>query len=72
VSTYDAPNQQVVRADGSGPADEGSGGPAEAEATAEPKLPGTHAALDDLAAERGYEWSEEGLTVAQKQAELGG
>lgn len=24
---YDAPNQQVVREDGSGPADEGSGGP---------------------------------------------
>jgi hypothetical protein len=26
MSTYDAPNQQVVRADGSGPADEGTGG----------------------------------------------
>jgi hypothetical protein len=26
MSTYDAPNQQVVRADGSGPADEGHGG----------------------------------------------
>lgn len=25
-ATYDAPNQQVVRADGSGPADEGTGG----------------------------------------------
>ena len=27
---YDAPNQQVVRADGSGPADEGTGGNAPA------------------------------------------
>ena len=26
MSTYDAPNQQVVRADGSAPWDEGSGG----------------------------------------------
>ena len=40
-------------------------------AEAEP-LPGTHAKLDELAAERGHEWSDEGLTVAAKQAELGG
>ena len=30
---YDAPNQQVVRADGSGPADEGNGGAPEVEPT---------------------------------------
>ena len=35
---YDAPNQQVVRADGSGPADEGTGGSAPDEAPqAEPQ-----------------------------------
>ena len=31
VERLDAPNQQVVREDGSGPADEGTGGPADAE-----------------------------------------
>jgi hypothetical protein len=72
----DAPNQQVVRGDSSGPGDEGEGGSGETptsqpEAT-EPKLPGTHAALDELAAERGHEWSRTDLTVAEKQAELGG
>jgi hypothetical protein len=69
----DAPNQQVVRADGSGPGDEGSGGstPPEAEQQ-ETKLPGQHAGLDALAAERGVEWSRDDLTVAEKQAELGG
>jgi hypothetical protein len=34
------------------------------------KLPGQHAGLDELAAERGYEWSADDLTVAEKQAEL--
>ena len=34
-------------------------------------LPRTHAELDDLAAERGHEWSGDDLTVAEKRAELG-
>lgn len=76
MSQYDNPNQEVVRPDGSGPGDEGTGGsggetPSVAKAE-EPKLPGTHAALDELAAERGYVWSRDDLTVAEKQAELGG
>lgn len=46
---------------------------AEADAKAErEKLPGQHAGLDELAAERGYEWSRDDLTVAEKQAELSG
>lgn len=36
-----------------------------------PALPRTHAELDQIAEDRGYEWSGEGLTVAEKQAELG-
>ena len=36
------------------------------------KLPGQHAGLDELAAERGHTWSKDDLTVAEKQAELGG
>lgn len=32
VARLDAPNQQVVREDGSGPADEGNGGPIPADA----------------------------------------
>jgi hypothetical protein len=40
---------------------------------AEPeKLPGQHAGLDELAVERGHVWSRDDLTVAEKQAELGG
>lgn len=77
MSQYDAPNQEVVRPDGSGPGDEGEGGTGtvsapEPAAPAPPSLPGTHAALDSLAAERGHEWSRADLTVAEKQAELGG
>jgi hypothetical protein len=75
---YDNPNQEAVRPDGSGPGEEGEGGSSGGEASAaapeptETKLPGTHAALDDLAAEQGHEWSRTDLTVAEKQAELGG
>lgn len=36
------------------------------------KLPGQHAGLDELANERGHTWSSDDLTVAEKQAELGG
>ena len=49
-------------------------GEAEAEPEAEEPtspLPRTHAELDELAAERGHEWSGEDLTVAEKRAELG-
>jgi len=38
MSTYDAPNQQVVRSDGSGPAEEGNGG------SSNTPLPGPRAA----------------------------
>jgi hypothetical protein len=76
---YDAPNQMVVRPDKSGPGtppdgDGGSGGttPTASPQPSESKLPGTHAGLDDLAAERGVEWSRDDLNVAEKQAELGG
>lgn len=69
--TYDAPNQQVVRGDGSGPGDEGEGG-STPPASAPQRLPGQHAGLDELAAERGVTWSRDDLTVAEKQAELGG
>jgi hypothetical protein len=51
---YDAPNQQVVRADGSGPADEGSGGSgAPAAASSDPLDDMTKDELIDVAAERG-------------------
>jgi hypothetical protein len=69
----DAPNQQAVGLDP--PWVEGTGGSPEAEPTpaaAESKLPGQHAGLDQLAEERGVEWSRDDLTVAEKQAELGG
>lgn len=69
----DAPNQQAVGLDP--PWVEGTGGSAEAEPEpkeAESKLPGQHAGLDALAEERGHEWSRDDLTVAEKQAELGG
>jgi len=38
----------------------------------EQELPGRHAPLDQMAKERGVEWSRDDLTVAEKQAELGG
>lgn len=34
--------------------------------------PGTHAKLDELAEERGHSWSDESLSVADKQEELKG
>lgn len=71
----DAPNQQAVRPDGSGPGTppEGTGGQnLPTPVATETKLPGQHAGLDDLAAERGVTWSRDDLTVAEKQAELGG
>jgi hypothetical protein len=75
----DAPNQMNVRPDGSGPGTppEGTGGstpsaPAPQAAATEPKLPGQHAGLDELAVARGHTWSRDDLTVAEKQAELGG
>ena len=71
----DSPNQMHVRPDGSGPGTppEGSGGstPAAPAPQAKASLPGTHAALDELADEQGHEWSRSDLTVAEKQAELG-
>ena len=52
-----------------------AGGTVEAEPEAEVEengpLPRTHAELDELAEERGHEWSGEDLTVAEKRAELG-
>jgi hypothetical protein len=75
------PNQQNVRPDGSPPGrpPEGTGGSTAGptqlpttQAAESEKLPGTHAGLDALADERGLEWSRSDLTVAEKQAELGG
>jgi hypothetical protein len=75
--TYmDDPNKEVLGLDpawveGTG-GDDGEAAP-KASGKAEPeKLPGQHAGLDELAAERGHEWSRDDLTVAEKQAELGG
>jgi hypothetical protein len=76
---FDAPNKQAVGLDP--PWVEGTGGSSVAEPKAkaeakeskqdeEKRLPGQHAGLDKLAAERGYEWSQDDLTVAEKQAEL--
>lgn len=71
-----APNQQVVHRDVSGPAEEGDGGPpgdqnGGEEVPVAAAAPKTHAELDALAEEQGHVWSQEGLTVAQKRAELG-
>jgi hypothetical protein len=71
----DAPNKQVLGLDP--PWVEGTGGgvvePKAAATEALPeRLPGQHAGLDELAAELGHEWSRDDLTVAEKQAELGG
>jgi hypothetical protein len=76
---FDAPNKQAVGLDP--PWVEGTGGEAaeskaakaeakESKQDEEKRLPGQHAGLDKLAAERGYEWSSDDLTVAEKQAEL--
>lgn len=71
---FDAPNKQAVGLDP--PWVEGTGGSSVAEPKSQQqkaekeKLPGQHAGLDDLAAERGHEWSSDDLTVAEKQAEL--
>jgi hypothetical protein len=72
---FDDPNRQAVGLDPIWV--EGTGGE-----TAKPKsrrgndeegrLPGQHSGLDELAEERGHEWSRDDLTVAEKQAELGG
>lgn len=78
-TVWDAPNKQVLGLDP--PWVEGTGGsgespqPTQAKAKEskqdeEKRLPGQHAGLDKLAAERGYEWSADDLTVAEKQAEL--
>jgi hypothetical protein len=69
---FDAPNKQAVGLDP--PWIEGTGGsaaePKSKQADKSEKLPGQHAGLDELAAERGHEWSSDDLTVAEKQAEL--
>jgi hypothetical protein len=66
----DDPNKEAV---GLEPSWAGAGADAEPKGKAgESKLPGQHAGLDDLAAERGHEWSSDDLTVAEKQQELGG
>jgi hypothetical protein len=73
VTLYDAPNQQVVRADGSGPADEGTGG--EAAATAEEES----AALDSMTkadllayAEANGVEADESMTKADIRAAIDG
>lgn len=43
---------------------------AEPEPEPEAPLPRTHAALDEAAAEEGVTWSDDSLSVADKQAEL--
>ena len=54
ANRYDAPNQQVVRADGSGPADEGDGGSvADPQTAADPLDDMTKDELIDVAADRG-------------------
>jgi hypothetical protein len=70
-TVWDAPNKQVLGLDP--PWVEGTGGDqAEPKSKSESKLPGQHAGLDELADERGHEWSRDDLTVAEKQHELGG
>ena len=69
---FDDPNREAVGlepawAEGTGGSDTSAGGGPTAA-----KLPGQHAGLDELAQERGVEWSRDDLTVAEKQQELGG
>jgi len=74
----DAPNKQVLGLDppwvegtgGSGAEPKAKAAEKESKQDEEKRLPGQHAGLDKLAAERGYEWSADDLTVAEKQAEL--
>lgn len=74
----DYPNRQSLGLDPPWTVDNEGNAPApppkeKAEPEDEPeKLPGQHAGLDDLAIKRGHEWSRDDLTVAEKQAELGG
>lgn len=72
---FDAPNKQSLGLDPPWVEGEG-GGPGDtlpvAATTDEEELPGRHAPLDDLAAERGHQWSRDDLTVAEKKQELGG
>jgi hypothetical protein len=65
----DQPNREVLGLEPMMSA--GNSGAEPKTAKAEKKsLPGQHAGLDELAAERGHEWSSDDLTVAEKQAEL--
>jgi len=71
MSLYDAPNKQVLGLDPPWVEGTGGGGAEPGPVKAEKKaLPGQHAGLDELAAQRGHEWSADDLTVAEKQAEL--
>jgi hypothetical protein len=67
---FDAPNKQAVGLDPPWVEGTGGGGEPKAGKAENQKLPGQHAGLDDLAKERGHEWSSDDLTVAEKQAEL--
>jgi hypothetical protein len=73
-TVWDAPNKQVLGLDPPWVEGTGGGDPGATPKTrgGDEKLPGQHAGLDELAAERGHEWSSDDLTVAEKQAELGG
>jgi hypothetical protein len=73
---WDAPNQQAVGqpppwVEGTGGGG-GEGETPEQRSVRESKLPGQHRGLDELAEERGHEWSRDDLTVHEKQQELGG
>jgi len=67
-----APNQQVVRGDASGPAEEGAGGVGPVEATADDPLDAmTKAQLLDEAAARGVD-VDDSMTKAEIRAAIGG
>jgi hypothetical protein len=55
-----------------GPGPPGPPDPAALDEEENERLPRTHAELDALAEAREHEWSADDLTVAEKQAELGG
>lgn len=68
MSTYDAPNQQVVRADGSGPGIEEGGAAAAApdqEATDDELLELTKDELIERAVELGVSPANQGMTKAE-------
>jgi hypothetical protein len=74
---FDDPNRQAVGlepawAEGTGGSDTSAGGGGPPPENGDEGLPARHAPLDDLAKERGVEWSRDDLTVAEKQQELGG